>query len=53
MKNILDQFSTRQTHFGMPRVAKMSLALNLTEVGCSSSKFTHTSKRALQVERSY
>jgi hypothetical protein len=30
-----------QTHFGMPRGAKMSLALNKTKIGCSSFKFKH------------
>ena len=28
MKNILHRFIVSQTHFGMPRGAKMSLALN-------------------------
>jgi hypothetical protein len=34
-----------QTHFGMPRGAKMSLALNKTKIGCSSFKFKHLPPR--------
>ena len=41
-KNILYRFIEGQTHFGMPRGAKTSLALNDPKIGCSSFKFKHS-----------
>ena len=42
MKNILYKSIDGQTHSGMPRGAKMSLALNDPhEISCSSFKFKH------------
>ena len=40
-KNILNRFTENETHFGMPRGAKMSLTLKRTEIGCSSFNFKH------------
>ena len=53
MRNTLNQFSEGQTHFGMPKGAKMSLALNEAKIGCYSIKFKTTSKYAPQEERNY
>ena len=52
-KNILYRFIEGQTHFGMPRGDKMSLALNKAKhVACHSNSFS-TSKYAPRVERNY
>ena len=46
MKNVLYQFIEGQTHFGMPRGAKMSLALNIQNEVALHSTSNSTSKHA-------
>ena len=52
-KNILYQFIEGQTHFGMPRGAKMSLALNEPKQVSLHSNSNSTSKHAPQAEINY
>ena len=51
-KNVLYQFIEDQTHFDMPRGAKMSLALHELKVPLHSNSNT-TSEHAPQVEGNY
>ena len=53
MKNILHGLNEGQTHFGMPRGAKMSLTLNEPNLVTLRSNLNTTSKHAPQVERNY
>ena len=53
MKNNLYRFIEDQTHFGMPRGAKMSLALDEPKWVAPLSIPSTTYKRAPQVERKY
>ena len=52
-KNILYRFIEDQTRFGMPRGAKMSLALNETYYVGLHSKSNATSEHALLVESNH
>ena len=52
MKNILYWFIEGETHFGMPRGAKMSLAFNKSKQ-VTHSNSSNISEHALQVERKY
>ena len=51
MKNILYWFIKGQTHFGMPRVAKIYLDLIELKLVAFHSNSNTTSKHAPQVER--
>ena len=53
MKNILYQFIKDQTHVGMPRGAKMSMALAEPKQVALRSKLNTTSEHTPQVERNY
>jgi hypothetical protein len=52
-KNILYWFTEGQTHFGMPKGAKMSLALAGAKMVALLTNSNTTSKHAPQVERTY
>ena len=52
MKNILYWFNEGQTHFGMPRGAKLNAALNVLKWVARHSNSNITPKHAPQVERS-
>jgi hypothetical protein len=53
VKNILYQFIEGQTHVGMPRGAKMSMALAEPKQVALRSKLNTTSEHTPQVERNY
>ena len=53
MKNILYQFIKGQTHMGMPRGAKMSMALTEPKQVALHSKSNTTSEHTPQVVRNY
>ena len=53
MKNILYQFIKDQTHVGMPRGPKMSMALAEPKQVALRSKLNTTSEHTPQVERNY
>ena len=53
LKNILYQFIKDQTHVGMPRGPKMSMALAEPKQVALRSKLNTTSEHTPQVERNY